>query len=197
MTAHNWLTLGCAAILTVRFLQQRNKKWLLIIAGFLASSIGDWFLSKGKGHTDFFVVGVVAFSIAHVLFALFGWRYGRRWSRITASVAGTVSGFYFLFVLLPVIGNVVIGVVVAVYAALSVVSLAIGVEMCAEKPVKIAFVCGIALLIFSDTLISLRVFLNQDAWYFLMIPAYQCAHISLLLACVLDRRKTVESRLPA
>jgi hypothetical protein len=52
---------------------------------------------------------------------------------------------------------------------------ALGIK--ADLPGKPWYVGGIALIVFSDTLIALREFMQVTQWDFLVLPTYYAAHI--------------------
>lgn len=189
MTTHNWLSFSLAIALGLVSLYQRNAKGLPVIAALLISCIGDACLANRNQHIGRFIAGIAAFSAAHILFFLYAWQFGKKYSRKTALVAGLAFGIYFAAVLLPAIDSPILCLAAALYTLLSVATLAAAIGMKSEWPHKSAFAAGIALLVFSDTLISLHEFLQWRTLSFLIIPAYLLSHLAIFLACLLEIRK--------
>lgn len=157
MTPHNWLSFSLAIILGLVSLHRRNSKGVLVIAALLISCIGDAFLANRNQQPGRFIAGIAAFSAAHILFFLYAWQFGKAYCRKTALAAGLAYGIYFTLVLLPAIDNMSLCLAAAIYTLLSVATLSAAIGMNSEWPRKSAFAAGIALLIFSDTLISLQI----------------------------------------
>ena len=77
MTSHNYFTATCMVLTFAFSLWRGEPRHLLLSAGFFASCIGDLFLANRHGRLSFFIGGVAAFSVAHIMFFLYAWQYVR------------------------------------------------------------------------------------------------------------------------
>ena len=179
MTSHNYFTAACM-VLTFAFSLWRGEPrhfWLSV--GFFASCIGDLFLANRHGRLSFFIGGVVAFSVAHTMFFLYAWQYGRHPNWLIGGVA------FALLCAWPAIPTVLrvgwqIGVAVSFYTAFSCATLASVSGMKAPWPQKGLFLLGVLLLIFSDAMIAQSNFLGMKRSGKLIIPTYVASHVCML-----------------
>ncbi|MDR0748009.1 MAG: lysoplasmalogenase [Tannerellaceae bacterium] len=152
-----------------------------IVLAFLFSIAGDWFLSNRHGQTERFILGIVLFFIAHVWYLQYALLKGRLHYIATAILLAGYLAF-FIIVLYPAIPHLWLLASVLAYLLISCVSLGAAVGMNAAPPVKWIFVFGVAMIVFSDTIIALREFAGQEQLGFLILPTYYLAHISITLS---------------
>ncbi|MFA6930601.1 MAG: lysoplasmalogenase family protein [Lentisphaeria bacterium] len=190
MTAHNWITLCCAIFLTAYSIPKSKRKHFLVIAAFLASCIGDAFLANRNHQEARFAAGIAGFSIAHFMLFFHAWKQGKNWNWETVVILGSAYTTFYAFALLPAMHSKVISLAVAIYTLLSIATLATAVGMKSACATKSFYIVGIALLVFSDTLIALQEFLHWTRANPLIIPTYVLSHLSILLSCLLEPRKS-------
>ena len=180
--------MGIIIILLLHFGKVRPTKDVWFIIGAFAFSIaGDWFLSHMNGNPTMFSEGIALFFLAHVGYLVYATLNGRiRWG-FTAIVLVAFLAFYFL-VLYPDIKDNVLVVAVLIYLLISCFSLGAAVGIRGDAVVKWAYVFGIFLILFSDTIISLKEFVGYEQMNFLILPTYYLAHISITFSLI---RKTL------
>ncbi len=196
MTTHNWMSLAFGVLVGVLALWRGSGVSWLMFFGFMASCVGDWFLSVRPSGKWYFLYGVLSFSVAHILFMVYAWRLGGDWSRWLALILAIVYIPYVVFFLVPRVSPPVVLAAVVLYAVLSLTTLTLSSGMRIGRLPKILFICGIGFLVFSDTLISLRNFLDVKPVGKWVIPTYVLSHIFLFASSVsyllLDIGKQVE-----
>lgn len=149
-----------------------------VVAALAMSMVGDYFLSSRKGHAHFFEAGIAAFFAAHLGFL----RYALAHGRISiGALAVMLLAFvpYFLLGLAPAIESRTLWTAVLVYLLVSCVGLAAALGLNQPRPVKWLYLAGIALIVFSDTLISFGEFLRYRRLNFLILPTYYAAHLAI------------------
>ncbi len=73
-------------------------------------------------------------------------------------------------------------VTVLFYLIVSCVSLGAALGIKALPKIKLPYVFGIALVLFSDTIISFKEFVHYDALNVLILPTYYLAQIAITIA---------------
>lgn len=179
--------MGILIIILLNFNKTKPTKdtWL-IIGAFLFSIIGDWFLSNKAGDTLMFSKGIALFFLAHLGYFVFANINGQIKWRFT-SILLTVFLLFFFLLLYPAISDKVLLSATLVYLLLSCLSLGAAVGIKGGQIVRWAYVFGIFLILFSDTIISLTEFLGYNSFDFMILPTYYLAHISITFALI---RKT-------
>jgi prolipoprotein diacylglyceryltransferase len=92
---------------------------------------------------------------------------------------------FFFVTLRPAIPQPALLVAVLAYLLMSCVSLSAPVRLRLPTIVRETYTLGIALFVFSDTIIALRVFAEYRDLSFLILPTYFASHVVLALALVL------------
>lgn len=159
--------------------------WVVIIA-FVCSMIGDYFLSHMQGDTTFFIIGISFYLLAHIGYLTFSLLNGKiQWK---SSIGITVVFLiFFYWVLYPTLDDKTLAFMVLFYLIVSCVSLGAALGLKLEPAIKWPYIIGIALILFSDTLISFKEFLHQDVLNFLILPTYYLAQIGITIALYLKR----------
>ena len=185
--------LFCAALLVIAHVRRLAGRWDLgcLIAALGWSAVGDWFLSHRAGRESFFLAGIGFFFCAHLGYLGFARFHGGPVRRPLA-VLLLVFVPYYLLALWPAISSGVLAVAVFVYLLISCVALAAALAMQAGPALKRPYVAGIALIVFSDTLISFHEFLHYDAWNALILPTYYLAHLWVTWAALGPTSSTIE-----
>ena len=148
----------------------------LMLAGFAAALCGDWMLAvKGSpSGSGGFLVGVLAFSLAHIFWMAAHFAEARPDMRV-ALVAG-VPLVLFAGVRLAHALPLATGIAVVAYAAITAFDLAT-----AAATRRRFYVWGVALLAFSDLMIGMRL-LHAPGCGVLVGPSYIAAELCLLVS---------------
>jgi len=167
-------------IIVLALLNQRKTKpskdvWM-IIAAFLFSIAGDWFLSHSNNDTIMFSKGIALFFFAHIGYLSFALLNGKiKW--LTTSILLVVFLLYFFVLLYPTFDDTVLMLASLIYLFISCLSFGASLGIKGDSVVKWTYVFGIFLVLFSDTIISLTDFLGYKSIVFLILPTYYLAHI--------------------
>ncbi len=164
-----------------------RRQWAAVpvAAAFLLSLAGDYFLrNRGGGHEYYFLFGIAAFFLAHTGFLVFALSYGRI-NRYVLGIALPIYLIYCVFFLMPVMPDAALGAAVLLYTVISVVGLGAAAGIRGTMTLRGIYTAGIAFILFSDTVISWKEFLNFHRFNGLIMPAYMLAHLLLAAALVL------------
>ena len=173
--------LTCGFILYLAYGRNiKNGVWI-IIAAFLFSIAGDWFLGNRKGMNIRFIYGIVFYFIAHLGFLWFSLKNGKikKW---ILYITLTVYLVFFVLMLYPNIENKALTIAVLCYLLISCISLAAAAGLRVSALPKWLFIAGICSLLFSDTIIALKEFAGYQGLYFMMMPSYFMSHILITLS---------------
>ncbi len=154
----------------------RTPDLWMVVGAFVFSIIGDYFLSHRNGELMMFVYGILFFFIAHVGYLLYSLYNGR----IALYFTGVLCAAYLIFffsALYENIGDPVLMWAALAYLFVSCFSMGAAWGIRQGGPSKWGYIAGIALILFSDTLIAIREFMQHDQWDFLVLPTYYLAHI--------------------
>lgn len=170
---------GILILLILYFNQLKPAKDVWMIFGaFLFSIGGDWFLSNRHGDAGMFIAGIALFFFAHVGYLSFALLNGRMNRAFTIVLLIGYLSFFFLK-LYPSIENKLLILAVLIYLLISCFSLGAAIGIKAEPIVKWAYVFGITMVLFSDTIIAFREFAAYQQLNFLILPTYYLAQISV------------------
>ncbi len=175
-------TVGSIILLTAYFgqLMKVLDVWVVILA-FVCSMIGDYFLSHMSGDNSMFIIGISLYLTAHVGYLIFSLLNGTiRW-KVTTLITMAFLIFYYL-TLYPNILDKTLAFTVLFYLIVSCVSLGAAMGIKAIPKIKMPYFIGIALILFSDTLISFKEFISYDSLNFLILPTYYLAQICITIA---------------
>ncbi|MCK0161292.1 lysoplasmalogenase [Allomuricauda sp. F6463D] len=176
-------------ILNLRIKEKARDIWTIFLA-FLFSIIGDWFLSHMNGDSQMFVKGIALFFLAHVGYLLYALFNGRIKVKFTGVLLVTYLVFFFL-VLYPTFTDVSLMVASLVYLLISCFSLGAAMGMERNPKEKWSYVFGIVLIIFSDTIIAFKEFVDYHMFDFLITPTYYLAHIFITFSLMKRFEDTV------
>jgi hypothetical protein len=163
----------------------------LLIAAFLFSVAGGWFLENRHGLSIRFVLGIALYFIAHLGYMTFCLRNGK----INVWFLGIMSIGYLTFffaALRPAISDTVLSASVFVYLIISCISLAAAFGLKLPPVSARLFFTGIACLVFSDTIIAFHEFLDAHRLAFLIAPTYYASQILVTAALIAQRYKSSE-----
>jgi hypothetical protein len=155
----------------------------MLVGAFVCSIIGDWFLSHMNGDVSLFVKGIALFFLAHVGYLVYALLNGKMHRKATAIVLIGFLAFFFL-VLYPKITDTALMVASLIYLLISCFSLGAAIGMNGVKIEKLAYIVGIALILFSDTIIAFKEFVDYHTFDFLITPTYYLAHICIIYSVI-------------
>ena len=161
----------------------RNKDVYAIFLAFLFSIFGDWFLSNRNNENVRFIMGIAMFFVAHVGYLTFALLNGKL-NRLLTAVILIVYLTFFLLLLSPGIKSDALMAASLCYLLISCFSLGAALGVKGKNGFRWLFVFGIALVLFSDTLIALREFAKFGSLDFLVLPTYYLAQISVTAALI-------------
>lgn len=162
---------------------KHHKDILAILAAFVFSIAGDWFLSHKHGSTGMFVAGIGFFFLAHAGYLAFALMNGKIHLTATILILAGYLLFYFIR-LAPAIDNPALGVSSFVYLLISCFSLGAAFGIKTNQMVRWTFICGIFLVLFSDTIIAFKEFGGYRKLNYLILPTYYAAHICITLSLI-------------
>lgn len=175
---------GCCGLILAlelpRLSPALRKQVCAVIWAFGMSMVGDSFLSNRNGHAHFFEAGIGAFFLAHVGYLGYALMNGRLHRLGLIAMLVVFLPFYGLC-LAPGIRNGVLSGAVLLYLLISCVAFAAALGLKQEGLIKGFYVAGIALVVFSDTIISLSEFLHYRHLNWLILPTYYLAHVTITL----------------
>ena len=188
-------TAGMGIIILMMLQFQKGKMikdiWM-IIAAFLFSIIGDWFLSNMNGDSLMFVKGIALFFLAHVGYLAYALMNGKiKWA-FTGMVLAAYLIFFFVM-LYPTFTDMILMTASLIYLLISCFSLGASVGMRANGIVKWSYVFGVIMILFSDTIISFKEFMDYHTFDFLITPTYYLAHICITFSLMKRFEKQEES----
>jgi len=152
-----------------------------VIAAFLFSAAGDYFLSNKGGQELYFVIGIGLYLLAHLGYLGFAWRNGRLHRLVLGLLLLVFLPYYFLL-LSPAIADPILSLSVLAYLLVSCLVLAVASGLRLPQPIKGIYILGIALIVLSDTVISSTEFLQYREFNWLILPTYYLAHLSISYA---------------
>jgi len=162
---------------------KQRKDILALLAAFAFSIAGDWFLSHKHGNTGMFVAGIGFFFLAHAGYLVYALMNGRIHRTVTALILTGYLLFYFIR-LAPSINEPALMISSFVYLLISCFSLGAAFGLKTDPLVRWAFILGIALILFSDTIIALKEFGGYRKLNHLILPTYYASHICITLSLI-------------
>jgi uncharacterized membrane protein YhhN len=181
------VSLLCGIILCWIYGRNIKKEVWLIVAAFLFSVVGDWFLGNRKGIPVRFIYGIVFYFIAHAGYLWFSLKNGKIGKRLLLCILAPYLAFFFLMIF-PNIDNQILSVAVLCYLLISCTSLAAVTGIRFSAFPKWLLVSGIACILFSDTIIAFKEFVGYNELNFIIMPTYYLSHILITVALVERRR---------
>lgn len=181
---HLIFALSCTALVLL-FPHEELKPYIWLIAlAFVLSIGGDWMLKFKDTIPIRFVYGIALYFLAHVSYFIFFLKNGK-FHIPTFTVLLAVYGLFYIMKLIPAIPDNLLLVAVLFYLVISccTFSAAIGLNL-KNKVSKYFFIAGIASLVFSDTLIALKEFLQINTLYGWMMPTFYCSYMFATIAAM-------------
>ncbi|HSV74050.1 MAG TPA: lysoplasmalogenase family protein [Chthonomonadales bacterium] len=162
---------------------RRAPSALLACGAFAASIVGDYYLSTRGGSDAHFVAGIAAFGVAHLFYIAYALANGRMHLPVLG-IALAGFGAWFALDLAHAIEDRAIWVAALVYTVLSCVALGAAAGIRSVAWVKVPCLVGIALIVFSDSLIALAEFAGDRTLSELILPTYYLAQIAITLSAL-------------
>ena len=163
-------------------LQKFQDTWFIILA-FVFSIIGDWFLSNKEDSFLMFAVGIAMYFLAHLGYLVFA-LYNGSLNRNFTGILLVIYLVFFFIVLWPAINEPILLIAVLIYLLISCISPGAAINLKGKSIVRWSYFAGIALILFSDTIISFKEFTSYQKMNFLILPTYYAAHIIITYAVV-------------
>lgn len=179
------LTALLLVLLTVPGILGRNAAVLAVAGALAASAVGDWLLSTKGEKPGRFVPGIQAFLVAHVGYIIYSGLSGGRPEWITLAAAAAAYLLYFFAVLTKRVRPLGLAASALAYLLVSCVALSMAVALPSTPAIRALFISGVALILFSDTVISFVEFLGWKRWSPLILPTYYLAQLSLVASVML------------
>jgi uncharacterized membrane protein YhhN len=177
-------TIGIVIIVILQLkLNFKSKDSWWIGAAFLFSILGDWHLTFMNDDASMFVKGIGLYFVAHIGYLVFGTLNGRINWKFTVGLLAILL-LYYLLMLYPSIDDKMLAFATLLYLLISCLSLGAAIGIKHPPVVKWSFAFGIFLILFSDTIISIKDFLGLDEVEFLILPTYYLAHISITYSVI-------------
>ena len=196
LISHNFLLQSGSAgfgILAVWLLMGAGgfKRWDLwmIIGAFAFSIVGDYFLSNRDDSGMMFVYGIGFFFLAHLGYLGFALYQGRLHRGVTVLFCAAYLVFFFTCLYGGISDPVLLWASLA-YLFVSCFSMGAAWGIRRHGAFRNMYVAGIGLILFSDTLIAFREFMQYTRWDFLILPTYYLAHILVTLGVWTGERQT-------
>jgi len=164
----------------------RNKDLWMLIGAFGFSIAGDWFLSNMKENSGIFVTEIALYFIAHFGYLTYAVYNGKINKVFTGLLLIGFLVFYFI-TLFPAIEGGIMKSAVLIYLLISCLSLGAAVGLKTNVLVKWSYTFGIALILFSDTVISFKEFVGYNGLNYLILPTYYLAHISIIFSVLTEK----------
>jgi uncharacterized membrane protein YhhN len=169
-------------ILNLKRVKPSKDIWM-VIAAFLFSIAGDWFLSHSNENPIMFSKGIALFFVAHIGYLSFALFNGKiKW--LSTSILLAVFLIYFFVMLYPTFNDNVLMMASLIYLFISCLSFGASLGIKGDNIVKWTYIFGIFLVLFSDTIISLTDFLGYKSLGFLILPTYYLAHIVITFSLI-------------
>ena len=176
---------SCAIILAILFWKQLKTVpdiWF-VIAAFLFSIAGDWFLSNKGDSFMMFSAGIGLYLFAHVGYLWFALKNGRIHILFTIVLLAGYLLFFFVK-LYPALDDSILLIAVLLYLLISCFSLGAAFGIKLHPVIKWSYFAGVTLVLLSDTIIALNEFTSYGALNFLILPTYYAAHMSITFALI-------------
>lgn len=171
-----------------RRLKQTRGVWLIILA-FFFSIAGDWCLSNRNGDARMFTAGILLFFIAHAGYLSFSLANGKiNWKLTIILLAGYLT--FFTLELYPSSNNQILLFASLAYLLISCLSLGAAAGIKGPLFVRWFYFSGIFLILFSDTIIAFKEFLNVVSLNYMILPTYYLAQIFITAAIIRKGWKT-------
>ncbi len=179
-----------AGILILLFLYFKKlpqaKDILMLMAAFAFSIVGDWYLSNMRGSTNMFVAGIAFFFFAHLGYLLYALMNGKvKWK--FSLIFLTAYLVFFFLELFPTFNDSILMLAALIYLVISCLSLGAAIGLSGNPVSKWAYVFGIFLILFSDTIIAYKEFVGYNELNFLILPTYYLAHIAIVFSIIKKR----------
>ncbi|MBQ3080060.1 MAG: hypothetical protein IJC48_08715 [Clostridia bacterium] len=167
----------------------RVRGWGFLVLAFAFSIFGDYMMAHRPNDGNGFLGGIAGFFVAHAFFLAF---FALRYQFSPGSLAFgailligytilMIQGFY------PNIDSKILKAAIFGYMVISIAVLTLSLSSGFPLFSKIVFSAGIALILFSDSMIALKQFMNVTSVGALILPTYYACHIMTALGVLLAK----------
>ena len=170
------------AFLYRKLLKKVPDMWY-VFAAFFFSIVGDWFLSNKGDSFMMFSIGIGVYFLAHVGYLFYALANGKVHKTFTAVLLVGYLIFFFIR-LYPAIDDTLLLVATFLYLLISCFSLGAAFGITLRPLVRWSYFLGIALILFSDTIIALHEYTAYSDLNSLILPTYYAAHISITFGLI-------------
>lgn len=188
------VTLSCAVIAVI-------LREPIIIAAYLCSIAGDYFMVNIRKAENNFIFGILCFFLAHVFFLWYSLHFAFGVGAfvnpgsmiiliIKLTVIAAVVIFYSIFLtrgIYPSLrGNLPMRIATAMYTYISCAVLAVSILGIVPDslPSSVLFTVGVAFIVFSDTIIALCQFTDNKRYGKIICPTYFACHIFIAASLI-------------
>lgn len=130
-----------------------------------------------------FAAGIGLYFLAHAGYLVYALKNGSMRKIFTGGVL-LIYLLFFILVLWQAIDEPVLLFAVIIYLLISCISLGAAIGLRAKPVIKWSYFAGIALILFSDTIISFKEFTIYQELNYLILPTYYAAHMFITFAMV-------------
>lgn len=182
------VTFSCIIILLLAYKNsiKSNLDIWFILCAFIFSIVGDWFLSNKGDSFLMFAIGIGLYFVAHAGYLGYALKNGNL-NKLFTTIVLLIYLIFFFIILWPAIDDAVLLSAVLLYLLISCFSLGASINLRSTPTVKWSYFLGIALILFSDTIISFKEFTPYQDLNILILPTYYVAHIAITFSLI--RRK--------
>ena len=179
------VTISCIGLILIHsgFLRKSSADVWFILLAFICSIIGDWFLSNKGDSFLMFACGIGFYFLAHAGYLIYALKNGAL-NKIFTTILLIIYLIFFGLVLWPAIDDTILLISVLPYLFISCFSLGASVNLRFSTLIKWSYFSGIALILFSDSIISFKEFTAYQGLNFLILPTYYAAHMFITFALV-------------
>jgi len=178
--------LSCVLIVLGIFVLEdpRRRDLFWLVAAFVFSALGDYFLSNKRDNESYFVIGIGLYFLAHCGYLSFALCNGRiNWIALATLLAVYLT--YYFVELGQAIDDRMLSTAVLLYLLISCVAVSTGFGLSWTGLMKWSFVFGLCMILLSDTAISFSEFLKYTNWNRIILPTYYLAHITITTAVLM------------
>ncbi len=153
-----------------------------VAVAFAVSAVGDYFMATRGTDVGRFMAGIGSFLVALLGYLLFAALEGAVNPVTLVALLVLLAGFvpYYFFALRPAIEAKPLAAAALVYLLVGSATLAAAIGVRLPAAPRALYAGGVALLVFSDTIISMVVFLRREPLAWLIHPTYYLGQLAIL-----------------
>ncbi len=166
------------------FIQNVHAYVFFIIAAFLSSMVGDYFLSNKGRNKNNYTYGIAGYFAAHAGYLAFAAIYGGFDFIAVAALIMLTAGYtiYFILRVKKEISNSILLAAVFFYTIISCICMSLSLNTDFLRATKGFYALGIMMILISDTLIAESDFCSNRRFSRFILPTYYFAQISITVS---------------